>query len=81
MSLVHRVLNLFYRSKVGRKIEAELKSHIEIRIHNNRRYVSRCSSCQPRCLNQSSGGLAIRVKHRPSVWTDAISAKALTELG
>jgi len=35
VSLVHRVLNLFYRSKVDRKIEAELKSHIEMRIQDN----------------------------------------------
>jgi predicted permease len=35
MSLVHRVLNLFYRSKVDRDIEAELKSHIEMRIQDN----------------------------------------------
>jgi predicted permease len=35
MSLVHRVLNLFYRSKVDREIEAELKSHIEMRIQDN----------------------------------------------
>src|SRR5580704_14070574 len=35
MSLVHRVLNLFYRPKVDREIEAELKSHIEMRIQDN----------------------------------------------
>ena len=35
MSLVHRVLNLFYRSKVDRDIDAELKSHIEMRIQDN----------------------------------------------
>jgi predicted permease len=35
MSLVHRILNLFYRSKVDREIEAELKSHIEMRIQEN----------------------------------------------
>ena len=35
MSLVHRVLNLFYRSKVDREIEAELKSHVEMRIEDN----------------------------------------------
>ena len=35
MSLVHRVLNLFYRSKVDREIEAELKSHIEMRIQDS----------------------------------------------
>jgi len=32
MSLVHRVLNLFYRPKLDREIEAELKSHIEMRM-------------------------------------------------
>lgn len=35
MSFVHRVLNLFYRSKVDREIEAELRSHIEMRIQDN----------------------------------------------
>jgi predicted permease len=35
MSLVHRVLNLFYRSKVDREIEAELKSHVEMRTEDN----------------------------------------------
>jgi macrolide transport system ATP-binding/permease protein len=35
MSLVHRVLNLFYRSKVDREIEMELTSHIEMRIQDN----------------------------------------------
>src|ERR1700733_6126348 len=35
MSLVHRVLNLFYRPKLDREIEAELKSHIEMRIQDN----------------------------------------------
>ena len=35
MSLVRRILNLFSRSKVDREIEAELKSHIEMRIDEN----------------------------------------------
>jgi predicted permease len=35
MSLVHRILNLFYRPKGDREIEAELKSHIEMRIQDN----------------------------------------------
>jgi len=35
MSLVHRVLNLFSRSKVDREIEAELKVHIEMRAEDN----------------------------------------------
>ena len=35
MSLVHRILNLFSRSKVDREIEAELKSHVEMRIEDN----------------------------------------------
>jgi predicted permease len=35
MSLVHRILNLFFRSKVDREIEAELKSHVEMRIEDN----------------------------------------------
>jgi predicted permease len=35
VSFVHRVLNLFYRSKVDREIEAELRSHIEMRIQDN----------------------------------------------
>jgi putative ABC transport system permease protein len=35
MSLVHRVMNLFYRPKVDREIEAELRSHIEMRIQDN----------------------------------------------
>ena len=35
MSLVHRVLNLFCRSKLDREIEAELKSHVEMRTEDN----------------------------------------------
>jgi predicted permease len=35
MSLVRRVLNLFCRSNVDCEIEAELKSHIEMRIQDN----------------------------------------------
>jgi predicted permease len=35
MPLVHRILNLFSRSKVDREIEAELKSHVEMRIEDN----------------------------------------------
>jgi predicted permease len=35
MSLVHRILNLFSRSKVDSEIEAELKSHIEMRTEDN----------------------------------------------
>jgi predicted permease len=35
MSLVHRILNLFSRSKVDREIEAELKSHVEMRTEDN----------------------------------------------
>jgi macrolide transport system ATP-binding/permease protein len=35
MSLFRRVSNLFSRSKVNREIEAELKSHIEMRIEDN----------------------------------------------
>ena len=35
MSLVHRILNLFTHSKVDREIEAELKSHVEMRTEDN----------------------------------------------
>ena len=35
MPLVHRILNLFSRSKVDREIEAELKSHVEMRSEDN----------------------------------------------
>jgi predicted permease len=35
VSLVDRVLNLFRRSKVDREIEAELRSHIEMRTQDN----------------------------------------------
>jgi hypothetical protein len=35
MSLVRRVLNLFSRSRVDREIDAELKSHIEMRTEDN----------------------------------------------
>ena len=35
MSLVHRIANLFRRSRVEREIDAELRSHIEMRIEDN----------------------------------------------
>jgi predicted permease len=35
MSLVHRIVNLFGRSQVDREIEAELQSHIALRIEDN----------------------------------------------
>jgi putative ABC transport system permease protein len=35
MSLVRRISNLFARSKVGREIDAELESHIAMRIEDN----------------------------------------------
>lgn len=35
MSLVHRILNLFSRSKMDREIEAELESHLEMRSEEN----------------------------------------------
>jgi predicted permease len=35
MSRLHRILNLFSRSNVDREIEAELKSHVEMRIEDN----------------------------------------------
>jgi predicted permease len=35
MSLVHRILNLFSHSQVDREIEAELKSHVEMRTEDN----------------------------------------------
>src|SRR5882762_575406 len=35
MSLFHRISNLFSRSKVDREIDAELRSHIEMRIEDN----------------------------------------------
>jgi predicted permease len=35
MSLVRRISNLFARSKVGQEIDAELKSHIAMRIEDN----------------------------------------------
>jgi predicted permease len=35
MAIFRRILNLFSRSKVDREIDAELKSHIEMRIEDN----------------------------------------------
>src|SRR5664279_2753181 len=35
MSLLRRISNLFLRSKVDREIDAELHSHIEMRIEDN----------------------------------------------
>jgi predicted permease len=35
MPIVHRILKLFSQSKVDREIEAELKSHVEMRIEDN----------------------------------------------
>src|SRR4051812_48085397 len=35
MSIVRRVANLFSRSKLDQEIEAELQSHIEMRIADN----------------------------------------------
>lgn len=35
MSLLRRISNLFFRSKVDREIDAELRSHIEMRIEDN----------------------------------------------
>jgi hypothetical protein len=35
MSLVRRISNLFARSKVGREIDAELESHIALRMEDN----------------------------------------------
>jgi predicted permease len=35
MSLLRRISNLFFRSKIGREIDAELHSHIEMRIEDN----------------------------------------------
>ena len=35
MSLVRRISNLFARSKVGQEIDAELESHIAMRIEDN----------------------------------------------
>lgn len=35
MSLANRIANLFHRSQVDREIEAELKSHIEMRTEDN----------------------------------------------
>ncbi len=35
MSLVHRILNLFSHSNVDREIEAELRSHVEMRTADN----------------------------------------------
>lgn len=36
MSLVHRIINLFRRNQVDREIEAELASHVALRIEDNR---------------------------------------------
>jgi hypothetical protein len=35
MSLIRRISNLFFRSKVDLEVEAELKSHIGMRIEDN----------------------------------------------
>jgi hypothetical protein len=35
MSLLRRISNLFFRSKADRDIDAELRSHIEMRIEDN----------------------------------------------
>src|ERR1700721_364502 len=35
MSLANRIANLFRRGKIEREIDAELKSHIEMRIEDN----------------------------------------------
>ncbi len=35
MSIIRRISNLFFRSKVEHEIDAELKSHIEMRIEDN----------------------------------------------
>ena len=35
MSLVRRISNLFARSKVGHEIDAELESHLAMRIEDN----------------------------------------------
>ena len=35
MSLIHRIANLFRRGKIDREIEAELASHIDMRIEGN----------------------------------------------
>jgi macrolide transport system ATP-binding/permease protein len=36
MSLIHRIANLFRRNQVDREIEAELASHVALRIEDNR---------------------------------------------
>jgi hypothetical protein len=35
MSLFRRISNLFFRSRVDREIEAELKAHIELRMEDS----------------------------------------------
>ena len=35
MSVFHRITNLFARSKMEHEIDAELRSHIEMRIEDN----------------------------------------------
>src|SRR5580700_7098628 len=35
MSVIRRISNLFVRSRVEREIEAELKSHVEMRVEDN----------------------------------------------
>jgi hypothetical protein len=35
MSILRRILNLFSRTKLGEEIDAELRSHIEMRIEDN----------------------------------------------
>jgi hypothetical protein len=35
MSILRRILNLFSRTKLGQEIDAELRSHIEMRIEDN----------------------------------------------
>ena len=35
MLLIRRIMNLFFRSNMEREIDAELKSHIEMRIESN----------------------------------------------
>ena len=35
MSILRRISNLFSRPKLGREIDAELQSHIEMRIEDN----------------------------------------------
>ena len=35
MSMLRRISNLFSRPKLGREIDAELRSHIEMRMEDN----------------------------------------------